>query len=383
MHKGRLYLLTFLRLFGLLTPLEYRTLGFHDRWITNLFAAPLSDLSKQLFGITSAAPLSSDSITLYLWVGILLVLSMIITLFRFSEKTGKMLLVFMEKLLIYFLILQLMRYGFDKIFKGQFYLPEPNILTTELGQLDKDLLYWSTMGSSHAYNVFLGAIEVLAAGLLIFARTRVLGLVLAAGIFLQILAINISYDISVKLLSAVLLLTTLTCLAPYAQSILRFFLGDPSRPLPKPKIIHLGPIQRPLKMLVLFLIGLESMFTYVASGNYNDDLAERPFLHGMYVNSDPSSKIKRFFVHRDGYLIIENQQGQKSDYALQIDEAKQVLKITDYQFKTTEIPYALDTQQQEMTLQWSPLQSEHFRVIDWQTMPLLLPQMHWTLDAGF
>ena len=39
----------------------------------------------------------------------------------------------------WFLALQLLQYGFDKVFKHQFYLPEPNTLYTPLGLLPPDL----------------------------------------------------------------------------------------------------------------------------------------------------------------------------------------------------------------------------------------------------
>ena len=99
----------------------------------------------------------------------------------------------------------LLRYGFDKLFKHQFYLPEPNTLYTPVGLLSKDILFWTSMGTSHSYNVFMGLIEIIPAFLLFFKRTRMLGGLISFAVLLNVLMINIGFDITVKILSSFLL----------------------------------------------------------------------------------------------------------------------------------------------------------------------------------
>ncbi|MBL0144471.1 MAG: hypothetical protein IPP48_00540 [Chitinophagaceae bacterium] len=107
---------------------------------------------------------------MYILFFILLLLGAVITIFLTSLKQ-----LYKRNLKIYnfcttacyhYLIIILLKYGLDKIFKTQFYLPEPNTLFTTVGHLDKDILFWSTMGSSHLYNTITGCIEILAAVLL-------------------------------------------------------------------------------------------------------------------------------------------------------------------------------------------------------------------------
>src|SRR5205085_9499653 len=109
------------------------------------------------------------------------------------------------QLFIYYLCLQLLKYGVDKIFKNQFYLPEPNTLFTPAGMLDKDILYWSTMGTSYGYNIFLGSLEIAAALFILIKRTRLIGLLLSLGILINVTEVNFGFDISVKLFSLFLL----------------------------------------------------------------------------------------------------------------------------------------------------------------------------------
>ena len=163
---------------------------------------------------------------MYLLVFVLAFLSLLAgillnTIGRWKQYENRI-LQFFSLLFCYYLILMLMKYGLDKIFKAQFYLPEPNILYTRLGQIDKDFLYWTSMGTSRLYNIITGSVEVLAALLILFKRTRMTGLLLAAASLVQVVAINFGFDISVKLYSLFLLSLSLYLLAPYYRRIYTF-----------------------------------------------------------------------------------------------------------------------------------------------------------------
>src|SRR5215203_4861430 len=95
------------------------------------------------------AAISSDSRSMYVLVFLFFVIAIITTallsLTAFKEKKQKA-FPLLQSVFRYYLIMQLFIYGFDKVFKTQFYLPEPNILFTPLGNISRDLLYWSTIG---------------------------------------------------------------------------------------------------------------------------------------------------------------------------------------------------------------------------------------------
>src|SRR5690606_32504672 len=107
--------------------------------------------------------LSSDSISTYYLAGIVLIISILISVFQHifdfikQEKLDQLLYTFIAYILSYFLL----KYGIDKLLLHQFYTPEPNILFTPVGALSKDILFWSTMGTSKLYNIFMGMIEII------------------------------------------------------------------------------------------------------------------------------------------------------------------------------------------------------------------------------
>jgi hypothetical protein len=74
------------------------------------------------------------------------------------------------------------------------------------------------------------------------------------------------------------------------------------------------------------------LYTYVYSGNFNDDKAARPKFHGAYevttfirdkdtippLTTD-SHRWRRVFVHRRGYVIIQGMDDEMHDYTFEMD----------------------------------------------------------------
>ena len=219
--------------------------------------------------------------------------------------------------------LQLLEYGFDKVFKHQFYLPEPNTLYTPLGMLPPDLAYWSVLGASHSYSVFTGLLEVLPGLLLLWGRTRLVGGIGALAVLANVLAINIGFDISVKLWSAFLLLLAAVVAAPGLLTAYYALVRDgwrPARPLRPAR--WQGRWVEALRGLGLGLLLVETTGPFVAERQFDDDLLPRPPLHGAYAvtalrpATTATAVPLRLFVHRQGYLITQQSDGQLQDYQL-------------------------------------------------------------------
>ncbi len=124
----------------------------------------------------------------------------------------------------YFLIINCFNYGFSKIFLLQMPFPTTSQLATPLGDFLPMRLSWMFMGSSPTYQFFAGLLEVIAGLLLLFRRTVTLGLFVAAGVFFNVMMMNMSYDIPVKLFSANLFLMSLFLLSFEWKRLVSFFL---------------------------------------------------------------------------------------------------------------------------------------------------------------
>jgi hypothetical protein len=116
-------------------------------------------------------------------------------------------------------------YGFVKVFCLQFPVPSHVTLLRAYGESPPADLLWTFMGASPGYQVFGGLAEVLGAMLLVFRRTVMLGALLLAGVLANVVALNLFYDVSVKLYSFTLLATAIFLVLPEAPRLVRFFLS--------------------------------------------------------------------------------------------------------------------------------------------------------------
>jgi uncharacterized membrane protein YphA (DoxX/SURF4 family) len=131
----------------------------------------------------------------------------------------------------YALALCMLTFGAVKVVMLQFERPSYGRLIEPLGELSPMALLWLFMGFSPWYTSFTGVSEVIAGALLLFRRTTSLGALLVAGIMSNVLMLNVSYDVPVKLGAFHVLLAAVALLAPDMPRLWRFFvLNRPTEP---------------------------------------------------------------------------------------------------------------------------------------------------------
>lgn len=91
-------------------------------------------------------------------------------------------------------------------------------------EVDNFNLAWTFFGRSYIYGIFLGLAESTAATLILFRRTRLLGLLLAFGIYVNVVLIDIEFDVKNAILHASIeLLLVILLLVPYSKDLKQFF----------------------------------------------------------------------------------------------------------------------------------------------------------------
>jgi uncharacterized membrane protein YphA (DoxX/SURF4 family) len=131
----------------------------------------------------------------------------------------------------YALALTMLTFGVVKVVMLQFEPPGYGRLLQPLGEFSPMALLWVFMGSSPLYTSFTGITEVVGGALLLFGRTTTLGALVVAGIMANVVMLNLSYDVPVKLGALHLLLVAAVLLAPEARRLLDFFvLNRATRP---------------------------------------------------------------------------------------------------------------------------------------------------------
>ena len=105
-------------------------------------------------------------------------------------------------------------YGFDKVFALQFHSITRLDLMQPHGDLNHYNLMWRFMAASKPYTIFSGSLEVLGGILLLVPRLANLGALICAVVLSNVFALNVAYNVNVKLFSFNLLLIALFLAAP-------------------------------------------------------------------------------------------------------------------------------------------------------------------------
>ncbi|MEO7923124.1 MAG: hypothetical protein ABIR30_05555 [Chitinophagaceae bacterium] len=400
------FLLVFTVLFILTLPFPKPYIPDIASAMAPFFERIIHWLGDHLFKIKGyySSRLISDSTGLYIHLLLLLFLTFLVTLvWSIADKKRNsyhMLAWWFRVVASYYLAFFLLSYGLNKLFKWQFYLPEPNTLFTSMGNTYRDLLYWSTMGTSHSYNVFLGSLEIVAALLLLFRKTRLTGSLLAFMIMLNVVAINFSFDISVKIFSCFLLFLSVIIALPDGKRLYTFFFTgktsvgyqwQPEYVSPRMKSLYIAG-----KCLIVAYMLTSLLSVYIRSGNFNDDKAARPEFHGAYdisffiKNNDTLPPLttdtyrwKRMFIHRRGWLIIQSMNDAMQDYLFQADTVKKqwVIKmqkgsgeaVLNYQ-QTSDTTIRLRSKIGADSL------DIYLQRIDLAKLPLMQKEFNWTVE---
>lgn len=251
---------------------------------------------------------SSDSYSMLVLIIILLFTSVILS-FLIKKKWTKCFLLTAEYICVIYISIILIKYGIDKIFKTQFPEPESNILFTRFGNLDKDILFWSTIGTSKIYNTIIGCIEFLSGILLLLRRSQLLGLLLAIISFTQILIINIGFDISVKLFSFILLLMSIFLVRKTGWKLFLKIIKLPKETFLNPTSFL--PYKTFFKIVILGIAFIKIGMPYLDENFQTDDKINSTQLKGVYQITSSKSPYQYVFFHKDQYLIFMEKSSEK------------------------------------------------------------------------
>jgi hypothetical protein len=201
----------------------------------------------------------------------------------------------------YYVALTALSYGIIKIFAMQMYFPNLHQLATPLGDYLPMRFSWLFIGYSTPYQVFSGVMEMMAGLLLLWRRTSTLGVLMATGVFINVAALNLCYDIPVKIFSLTLVFFCLFLLANEAGRIISFFLLN--RPAPAGELYHFRYTKKWMRIgrwvaKGLFIV-LAVILPFKTSYDYYTSQHQRPkpqpVKNGVYtvttfaVNSDNTS----------------------------------------------------------------------------------------------
>lgn len=121
-------------------------------------------------------------------------------------------------------------YGSAKVIQSQFPPPSLSRLSRIYGDSSPMGVLWDFMGLSPGYNLFTGFGELLGGLFLMTRSTTLLGALITFGVMAHVAALNLCYDVPVKLLSLHSVGLALFLILPDAKRLLSFFVLDRTTP---------------------------------------------------------------------------------------------------------------------------------------------------------
>jgi hypothetical protein len=157
----------------------------------------------------------------------------------------------------YSLATAMLSYGMYKVIPSQFPAPSIDRLLQPLGDSSPMGLLWTFMGASAAYSIFTGAAEMLGGLLLVTRRTTLLGALVCIGVMSNVVMLNFSYDVPVKLYSSHLLFMAIFLAAPDLRRVAdALVLNRPAEPSTIGPLFRRKGLDRGAVVLRTVLIGL-------------------------------------------------------------------------------------------------------------------------------
>ena len=189
------------------------------------------------------------------------------------------------------------------------------------------------MGSSKAYAGFMGFVEILSGILLFFKKTRFIGGYLAFGVFANVLAINVGFDITVKLLSLGLLLSSVFIIAPSVKPLVQLLSSQTVSRI-SIETIEINPVlYRTMKSFTVTLIVLECLWPIIDRSHY--EFNPKAINHQSFdilqtekcPEGIPYQEYRRLHFHPHGYLILESFDGKFQSYDIHIPPGANQFKL--------------------------------------------------------
>ncbi|HET9943701.1 MAG TPA: DoxX family protein [Terriglobia bacterium] len=402
------FCVAYLGLFILVTQISgsmLPNLSFYYRGLGRLW--PLRDLTEwiavHVFGTAVETGTGGEPLFFWIqafWVLMLAVIVTVVWSLLDRHRTNYDVLHRWFRLFVRFALAAAMfEYGMTKVIPTQFPAPSLETLVTPTGDLTLSALLWTSIGSSPAYQIFTGIIEVLGAILLLTPRTTMLGAIISLAAMIQVFVLNMTYDIGLKLISFHLILLALFLLAPEIPRLLDFFVRN--RPVGVSAQPHLFNTPRAnriaLGLQLAFGLYLVGMYLYINVSFWEIGGGGRPksALYGIWnIESleidgqvrdpglnDYDRRWKRLIFEEPARATFQRTDDSFARFGARIDSSAKTLALTKGGSKTWKANFLFERPSPEQLILQGEMDGHkiqaRFRLVEFDTLRLLNSRFRW------
>ena len=273
----------------------------------------------------------------------------------------------------------LLEYGAAKVIPVQFGSPDPSVLATAFGNLPPFQLLWAFMGASPVYTFFAGLMELIPGMLLFFRRTATVGALLAAAALLNVLALNIGYDVPVKLQ----LLHLLAASAWVARPGVAYVINEYRNTIRSTRFRSSAWAGAISGALLIVVLGLNLRENWIVRRTYGD-LAPKPPLYGAYRVANlspiqgtlgPEWQWSTYIVEGSRVALVQLPDGRVIRQRIAIDTSARTIVLTPagdtLHYQVTDVGLDIDGRVAGIQL------SAHLTRVREAELPLLSQPLRW------
>jgi len=181
----------------------------------------------------------------------------------------------------------MLMFGAAKIFRMNFQQPNFYKLLEPLGDYSLMGLLWTSLGASRGYGIFIGCLQMFGGILLFVPRLTTLGALVGLGVFSNVFALNLCYNLPLKLNSFHILLACFFLVLPDARRLVNFFLLNRSvAPSPETTLSNHRRLNAGALVAQLALGGFlvcSSLYQTHDFDKRNFGMASRPPFYGIWT----------------------------------------------------------------------------------------------------
>jgi uncharacterized membrane protein YphA (DoxX/SURF4 family) len=270
----------------------------------------------------------------------------------------------LEVLLRYGLANAMLSYGLAKVFEHQFSSPSLELLAQPYGDQSAQDVLWHFMGVSRPYTMFGGLAECAGGLLLLDRRTTTLGALVIAAVMTNVVMLDFSYDVPVKLYSSHILVMALFLVSRDARRLANVLvLRRKTEPEPLPP--HFAQprwerVRRVVKAVFVVYLTTANLHRLLIEAWAPADLAPRPALQGIW---EVSSSAKDTTWRR---LVINRGPGDPSHVAVTIwhlDGTREPLRGTEDDARRTLVLESWKDDASKVQLSYDRVDHDHLVLI--------------------
>jgi hypothetical protein len=372
--------------------------------------APMRDVThlvaQSVFGITVPLGDFSDGEPLFFWVQtfwIAVVSVLAVAVWTAFDRRGSRHSTLYSWFYLFVrvaLAASLFEYGMTKLIPTQFPAPALTTLVTPVGELTLSALLWTSMGAAQPYEIFTGCIEVLSGVLLLIPRTTILGATLALAALTQVLALNLAYDIGLKLVTLHLIALAAFLLAPSVPRFIDFFVRHrPSEASTPPPLPMRTPLAQRVILFLTIVLGAYAlgMWAYInwTFWHVAGDKRPKSALYGIWnigqlsVDGearppelyDYDRRWRRIIFDAPDTVVFQRTDDSLASYGASIDTSRAAIALTKANTRNWGATFTYERPAEDRLTIAGDMDGHrieaHLRRVDFDEFPLLNSSFRW------